>query len=212
MTLVFKAKQTIEFIGDSVTDSGRRELPTAPLGTGYVSKVQQLLQAGYPELGLKVLNKGVNGDRVPNLKARWSEDVIEVDPDWLFIYIGINDVWRYFEFDPAEAVPLAEFEKTYREIVTQAQAKTHVQIRLICPFLAEADQDDPFRAKLGDYQMAVDRIGEEFALPVIHLQPAFDWAMLSKPSSTWTADRVHPTDVGHMLIALTILRTCGYRL
>ncbi len=30
MTLIFKAKQTIEFIGDSVTDSGRRDLPFCP--------------------------------------------------------------------------------------------------------------------------------------------------------------------------------------
>lgn len=212
MTLIFKAKQTIEFIGDSVTDSGRRETPHAPLGNGYVCKIQQLLEAGYPELGLKVINRGVNGDRVTSLRDRWAEDVIAANPDWLFILIGVNDVWRFFEFDPNEAVSLPEFEKTYREIIKNAQAKTQAQIRLICPFLAEANLEDPFRAKLGDYQAAIDRLGEAFDLPVIHLQPAFDWAMLSKPAGTWTSDRVHPTDVGHMLIALTILRACGYRL
>jgi lysophospholipase L1-like esterase len=212
MTLIFKAKQTIEFIGDSVTDSGRREIPEAPLGNGYVCKVQELLQAGYPELGLTVLNRGVNGDRVTSLQERWAEDVIAEAPDWLFILIGVNDVWRFFEFDRSEAVSLPEFEKVYRQIIKETQANTQTQIRLISPFLAEPNLDDPFRAKLGDYQAAIDRIGEAFELPVIHLQPAFDWAMLSKPASAWTADRVHPTDAGHMLIALTILRTCGYRL
>lgn len=212
MTLIFKAKQTIEFIGDSVTDSGRREEPFAPIGNGYVCKIQQLLQAGYPELGLSVLNKGVNGDRVTSLKERWMEDVIAINPDWLFILIGINDVWRYFEYDPAEAVPLPEFEKVYSECLKDTIANTHSQIRLITPFLAEPNLDDPFRAKLSGYQEVVDRLGEAFNLPVIHLQPAFDWAMLSQPATFWTADRVHPTDVGHMLIALTILRACGFRL
>lgn len=212
MTLIFKAKQTIEFIGDSVTDSGRRESPDTPLGNGYVCKIQQLLQAGYPELGLSVVNRGVNGDRVTSLHSRWAKDVIAVDPDWLFILIGVNDVWRFFEYDRSEAVPLPEFEKIYRDIVSQAQAKTHSQIRLVSPFLGEANQADPFRQKLSDYQCVIDQLGEEFNLPVIHLQPAFDWAMLSQPSDFWTSDRVHPTDTGHMLIALTILRACGFRL
>ena len=212
MTLIFKAKQTIEFIGDSVTDSGRREEPTAPLGNGYVCKIQQLLQAGYPELRLFVLNRGVNGDRVTSLRDRWAEDVVAVNPDWLFILIGINDVWRFFEYDRAEAVSLPEFEKVYRECLQITLANTQSQVRLIAPFLAEPNPEDPFRSMLMGYQEAVDRLGEEFELPVIHLQPAFDWAMLSQPADFWTADRVHPTDVGHMLIALTILRACGFRL
>ncbi len=104
MTLIFKAKQTIEFIGDSVTDSGRRDLPFAPLGNGYVCKIQQLLQAGYPELKLSVLNKGVNGDTVTSLKDRWAEDVIAVNPDCSYL-IGVNDVWRFLSSTAAKLFP-----------------------------------------------------------------------------------------------------------
>jgi hypothetical protein len=57
--------------------------------------------------------------------------------------------------------------------------------------------------------MMINR-GKEFDLPVIHLQPTFDWAMLSQPPEHWILDRVHPTEVGHMLIALTALRACGF--
>jgi lysophospholipase L1-like esterase len=212
MTLIFKPKQTIEFIGDSITDSNRREPESEPLGNGYVRDIHSLLQANYPELDLKIINKGINGDRTLELKARWKQDVLEINPDWLFIYIGINDVWRFFEFDRSEAVPLQDFEHIYRQCLTGAKTNTQAEIRLVSPFLAEKDPDDPFKKKLELYQAAVDQLGEEFALPVIHLQPAFDWAMLSKPSSYWTSDRVHPTEVGHMLIALTILRACGFRL
>jgi lysophospholipase L1-like esterase len=212
MTLIFKARQTIEFIGDSITDCGRREPPHQPLGDGYVRMIHNLLQAGYPELDLKVVNKGISGDRVPDLQARWQEDAIASNPDWLFIYIGINDVWRFFEFERSEAVSLADFERIYREILTGADSNTQSTIRLIAPYLAEKDLEDPFRKKLMDYQAVVDALGEDFNLPVIHLQPAFDWAMLSQPADYWTADRVHPTEVGHTLIALTILRACGFRL
>ena len=212
MTLAFKAKETIEFIGDSITDCDRLSKHFEPLGNGYVRYVHHLLQTGYPELRLSVLNKGVSGDRVSDLKARWKTDVLNVDPDWLFIYIGINDVWRYFEGDREQAIALPEFNNTYRQLINGARTNTKANIRLVSPFLAEKNPQDPFRKKLGVYQDAIDALGDEFELPVIHLQPAFDWALLSKPAHYWTSDRVHPTEEGHMLIALTILRVCGYSL
>jgi lysophospholipase L1-like esterase len=212
MTLIFKAKQTIEFIGDSITDCGKSEKDFEPLGNGYVRDINHLLCAGYPELQLTVINKGISGDRVISLKSRWKSDVLAVNPNWLFIYIGVNDVWRFFEFDREEAVELPEFENTYRQLIKSTQENTRAQLRLISPFLGEKDPDDPFRKKLSRYQAVIDKLGKEFDLPVIHLQPAFDWAMLSKPPGYWTIDRVHPTEVGHMLIALTVLRACGFRL
>jgi lysophospholipase L1-like esterase len=212
MTLLFKAKSTIEFIGDSITDSGRMEPDFKPLGNGYVRDVHLLLQTGYPELQLEIINKGISGNRVTDLKDRWKTDVLEVNPDWLFIYIGINDVWRFYEGDREEAIPLPEFENTYRQLINGARSNTKADVRLVSPFLAEKDLEDPFRKRLVHYQDVIDKLGQGFNLPVIHLQPAFDWAMLSKPAAFWTSDRVHPTKEGHMLIALTVLRACGFSL
>ena len=212
MTLIFKAKQSIEFIGDSITDCGRREPAYTPLGDGYVHLIHDLLQAGYPELKLNVVNKGISGNTILDLKSRWRSDVLEIRPDWLFIFIGVNDVWRYFEGNWEEAVALPEFTNTYRQLLRSAQTNTTAQIRLVSPYLAENDTENSFRKKLSQYQSAIDSIGEEFDLPVVHLQPAFDWAMLSNPGNYWTNDRVHPTREGHMLIALTILRACGFHL
>lgn len=212
MTLIFKAKQTITFIGDSITDCGRREPLFSPLGDGFVHLIHDLLQAGYPELNLSIVNKGVSGNTVLDLKSRWKADVIDLNPEWLFIYIGINDVWRFFEGNRDEAVQLPEFANTYRQLVKGAKINTDAKIRLVSPFLAEKYLQNSFRKKLNQYQDAIDKLGEEFKLPVVHLQPAFDWAILSKPGSYWTNDRVHPTREGHMLIALTILRTCGFSL
>lgn len=208
--MIFKPKARIEFIGDSITDCDRQARAHKPLGWGYVHEVHRLLQAAYPELKLTVLNRGVSGDRVTDLKARWKRDALEVAPDDLFIYIGINDCWRFFEGDREEAVDLPKFENIYRQLITGVKANTPTSVRLISPFLAETDPDDAFRKKLVHYQAVIDRLGIAFAVPVIHLQPAFDWAMLSQPAAYWTEDRVHPTPEGHMLIAMTILRACGF--
>lgn len=212
MTLSFKARSLIEFIGDSITDCGRKDPSFQPLGYGYVRQIHNLLQAGYPELQLRVLNKGTSGNRITSLQERWESDVLDVNPDWLFIYIGTNDVWRFFEGNPEEAVPLSEFDRIYRQLLEKTLTKTRSQIRLISPYLAEKNLNDSFRKKLVLYQAVIDQLGADQHLPVIHLQPAFDWAMLSKPASYWTVDRVHPTPEGHMLIALTILRTAGFSL
>jgi lysophospholipase L1-like esterase len=212
MVLCFKSKALIEFIGDSITDCGRQDPSFQPLGYGYVRQIHNLLQAGYPELQLRVLNKGTSGNRITSLQERWESDVLKVNPDWLFIYIGTNDVWRFFEGNPQEAVALSEFDRIYRQLLEETLRKTRAQTRLISPYLAETNLNDPFREKLSLYQAVIDQLGLDLHLPVIHLQPAFDWAMLSKPASYWTVDRVHPTPEGHMLIALTILRTAGFRL
>lgn len=211
MTLIFKPQRVIEFIGDSITDCDRRTPAHAPLGSGYVREIHRLLQAGYPELKLTIINKGISGDRITNLAERWESDVVKSTPDWLFIYIGINDVWRSFEGAVEEAVKLPDFKNIYQHLINETKNKIpNTQLRLVSPFLGEIDQSDPFRTKLSEYQSSIDEIGEASSIPVIHLQPAFDWAMLSKPTAFWTIDRVHPTVEGHMLIALTILRTCGF--
>lgn len=212
MTLIFKPNETILFIGDSITDCDRHNPAYEPLGWGYVYHIHCLLRSVYPQLGLTIINKGVSGDRVTDLRSRWQSDVVDTPPDWLFIYVGINDVWRFFEGNPEEGVCLTDFSETYRQLIKAAQSITTAQIQLISPFLAESDPRDPFRNRLTQYQTVIDDIGFHFDVPVIHLQPAFDRALQMKPTNYWTSDRVHPTEEGHMLIALTILHACHFEL
>jgi acyl-CoA thioesterase I len=104
-----------------------------------------LLRSVYPHLDLTIINKGISGDRVTDLRNRWGSDVLDINPDWLFIYIGINDVWRFFEGDQNEGVSLGNFSDTYRQLINATQSKTKAQIQLIAPFLAESDPTDQFR-------------------------------------------------------------------
>jgi lysophospholipase L1-like esterase len=210
MTLIFKPGETVEFIGDSITDCDRQTPAFKPFGWGYVYNIHCLLQSVYPQLDLTIINKGISGDRVTDLHNRWKTDVLDILPDWLFIYIGINDVWRFIEGDPQDGVSVDKFADTYHHLISAAQSKTLAQIQLIAPFLAESDTADFFRSQLAQYQAIIEDLGCNFNLPIIHLQPAFDWAMRAKPASFWSNDRVHPTQEGHMLIALTILQSCGF--
>ena len=68
-------------IGDSITDAERQrpngEGLFGALGRGYVSQVDALLQAAYPERLIRVVNQGESGNTVRDLKNRWRRDVLE---------------------------------------------------------------------------------------------------------------------------------------
>jgi lysophospholipase L1-like esterase len=110
-------------IGDSITDAERWrpfvEGPLAALGNGYVQLVAGMLGARCPERRIRVINMGVSGNTVRDLKARWQSDVQKQRPDWLSIMIGINDVWRHFDSPhlPALHVSLDEYAATLDELL-----------------------------------------------------------------------------------------------
>ena len=59
--------------------------------------LESMFAAYYPELFLRVTNSGVSGNTSRDLLARFDRDVVELNPDWISICIGINDVWRQFD-------------------------------------------------------------------------------------------------------------------
>ena len=99
--MIFQKNQKLVMAGDSITDAGRNR-PVAeglfdPLGRGYVTMVEALFGACHPELGLRIVNTGCSGDTVRSVKDRWQADVLALQPDWVSLMIGINDVWRQFD-------------------------------------------------------------------------------------------------------------------
>lgn len=64
--------QSLLFIGDSITDAGRTgQFP--PLGPGYVSILRSLAMSRRPELSLNFINRGIGGNTIRDLAARWEE-------------------------------------------------------------------------------------------------------------------------------------------
>ena len=214
---MFENGNKLLFIGDSITDTSRSRPigqtvktkagleDTSRLGSGFVSIINNLLISSYPQLNLTLLNLGCNGHRITDLKCRWKRDVLDLKPDWLIIFIGINDVWRQFDRpkDPNQ-VSINEFEKTYRNIIEESKAKSS-QIVMLSPYYLEKNLDDPMRIKMIQYAQIVEKLSIEYQCTFIKLQKAFDNFLNSRTVESISADKIHISKVGHTIIAQAFL-------
>jgi lysophospholipase L1-like esterase len=209
--VIFEQGQRIVFIGDSITDAGRRDA-FAPYGNGYFSLVRAFVTARYPDLGLEWENRGVGGDTTRHLMARWEEDVVALQPDWLSVKIGINDVWRKHGAKAHEAVPIDEYEANLRQLLTRAVDATGCKLIIAEPYVIEKDQNDPQLRDTTAFGLVARKLAAEFGAVNVRTQEAFDAALATTESCDWAADRIHPNLAGHAVIAQAFLRAIGFSL
>lgn len=88
--------KTIVALGDSTTAGTpgfRSPLEAPPDGEGDLeSQYAYWLARTHPDW--RVLNRGVNGERTDQIRARFARDVGAVQPDLVVIVAGVNDVYQ----------------------------------------------------------------------------------------------------------------------
>jgi lysophospholipase L1-like esterase len=207
--------QKLVFIGDSITDTGRArpigEKPFGGLGNGYVSLVDALLSAVYPQLRIRVVNVGISGNRVRDLAERWQSDVLDQKPDWLSIMIGTNDVWR--QFDSPAITESHVYEQEYAETYNRLLEQTRPQLQglvLMTPFYLSLDMNDPMRKRMDEYGRIVRELAAKHDAIFVDTQAAYDQLMHHVHSYELSGDRIHPNTAGHMVLAKAFLDAVGF--
>jgi lysophospholipase L1-like esterase len=209
------AGSKLVMIGDSITDAERSrpvgEGLFGALGKGYVSYVDALLGATYPQLGIRVVNMGIGGNTTRDLKARWQTDVIDLKPDWLAIMIGTNDIWRQFDMPWQKEIHVypEEYEANLTELVTRTLPLVKGLI-LMTPFYIEPNQNDAMRAQMDRYGAVVKTLATQHDTLFVDTQAAFDAALETYYAATLAWDRVHPTHIGNMILARAFLNAIGF--
>ena len=204
--LLFESGDKVLFIGDSITDCGRRN-EHAPYGHGYVRKITELITAKYPERDITYVNKGIGGDIVEGLEERWDTDVIAEKPNWLSVKIGINNASRQYAGNVSTDEYLPVWEACYQRILTRVQTELGVPLFLFEIFYIEEDVDEPRPLAVDAYNESIHRLAEEFDARLIPTNAAFDDAVAARPGALWTTrDGVHPNAEGHTLMALEFLK------
>ena len=196
----FSSDARILFQGDSITDGnrGRSADPNHILGHGYVFIIAAKYGAAFAGLNLDFVNRGISGNTVRELQKRWQQDTLDMKPDLLSILIGVND--------QSHDVPIDEYEHTYDELITQAEAANPKLRLVLCepftlPVGKRKDGYEAWRAGIQARQDVVAKLAAKHNAALVRLQPVFEAACKVAPAEHWIWDGVHPTYSGHQLMA-----------
>ncbi|HVW97726.1 MAG TPA: SGNH/GDSL hydrolase family protein [Mucilaginibacter sp.] len=205
----------ILFQGDSITDWGRDHNKTVPndtgsLGSGYVLLTTGQLLIKYPELDLKIYNKGISGNKVYQLAERWDTDALYIKPNVLSIHIGVNDFWHTLTNGYTGTID--NYIADYHALLNRTKkALPDVKLVICEPFGVKGVKavDDRWYPTFDLFRKAAKDIAGEYNAPFVPYQAAFDKALESAPGSYWTLDGVHPSIAGEALMARTWMECVG---
>lgn len=196
--------ETMLLIGDSITDCGRRDAE-APLGNGYVRMFTEMVTARYPERKIGFINKGIGGNRITDLKDRWTDDVLYHRPDKLSIKIGINDLHSYLR-GAEDAVSPELFAEVYNELLEVTKRELGCPVVLICPFYISNDKSEgSFRSLVLEtiprYIETVKNMSATYNTRLVPLHDIFHNHLRYRDGDSFCPEPVHPHHTGHMIIA-----------
>ncbi|MFI5806102.1 SGNH/GDSL hydrolase family protein [Streptomyces sp. NPDC051561] len=213
--MYLKEDDTLLFIGDSITDAGRDRADATSLGNGYVHAIAQSLRdranngpGGIPGPSPRVINKGLNGNRVYDLESRWATDVTELRPTVLTVKIGINDTWR--RYDRQLPSPVAEFEACLDRLLADAARTLAARLVVITPFLLPVTpEQESWFDDLLPRRDAVLRAAAGNGAQVVRADLVLTRAARDREAARLAPDGVHPSPLGHRLIADAWLAGAG---
>ena len=196
-------KKQVVFLGDSITEEGRT------LELGFLNLIEETLDANK----FNIIGKGISGDKVSDLLVRYEEDVLAQDPDIVFIYIGINDVWH--TYDVGKGSDIDFYEKGLRKIITDIKRRNAKIILCTPTVIGElVNFKDAMEIKrdqeLDAFSGVVRNLASEFNTELLDLRTIFkDYITQNNKTNDYqgflTDDGVHLNDFGNQLIAEKML-------
>lgn len=202
------------FQGDSITDWYRDRKETGPnvataLGTSYALLIASAALAAHPDRDLQFYNRGVSGDRVPDLKQRWATDTLDLAPDVLSVLVGVNDFWH--KLLKGYTGTVQDYEDEYIALLEDTRrVLPHVRLVVLEPFaLRFGHVDARWFPEFDERRAAAARVARHMGATFVPLQRVFDTLSRHPGPQYWSLDGVHPTPAGHAVIAEHWRRAVG---
>ena len=161
----------------------------------------------WPERDLTFINRGISGEGVADLAARWNTDTLALKPDVLSLLVGINDT--LFRTRAATPSPSMNAPTTVccRKPPRRCRGRGSFSVNPSCCLSASTRPPTAESALVQQHQAAVHRLGAKYHLPVVAYQRVFEDACKRAPAIHWSWDGVHPTYAGRSLMAQAWLQT-----
>lgn len=192
-----KKQKKILFFGDSITQAGVQS-------GGYIDILKSRFELEYPGL-FELAGAGIGGNKVYDLYLRLEKDVISKSPQWVVVYVGINDVWHKQLL--GTGTDLDKFQQFY-EAVLKKLREAGIEVILCTPTLIGEKQSGSncCDQDLEAYSQAIRKLGAQFDSPVVDLQTAFrNYETTNNTgnaeSGLLTTDGVHLNATGNKLVA-----------
>lgn len=199
---------TFLFQGDSITHGNRTYNNdwNHVMGHGYVYLIACRLWFDHIDKDLMFYNRGISGDRIRDLDARWQKDALALKPEVLSILVGVNDVGRIVNNKEPET--LEQFENTYRRILERTRKALPDTLIILCePFILPVGDVkkklEIWEPEISKRQEVVKKLASNYDTIFIELQKPFNEACKKAPAEYWIWDGIHPMPAGHELIART---------
>ena len=213
MTSCNQNVKQVVFLGDSITQNA---VINSEDFKGYITLIQEEVDEN-----IKLIGRGISGDKVSDLLTRYKEDVLKLNPDIVFIYIGINDVWHKYDFGTGTDIDL--YENGLRKIISDVKdqgakvvlctptviGENSGEFRLGNQFkdvetMEKMDQD------LDDFSDIIRKLSSEYNTELVDLRRVFKQYISennpeNKAKGILTTDGVHLNNEGSKLIAENML-------
>ena len=198
-------KIKVVFFGDSITQAGVNK------PNGYIVKLDSIIHQSRLTDSIELAGAGIGGNKVYDLYLRMEEDVLMKNPDIVFIYVGINDVWH--KASSGTGTDADKFEKFYRAIIKKLQDK-NIKV-IVCTPSVIGERNDNSNQQDGDlnqYSNIIRKIAKDLSLPDCDLRNAFSDYLKANNSTNvekgiLTTDRVHLNEKGNLFVAGEMWKT-----
>ena len=91
---LLKEGDRVLFQGDSITNAFRmpqESNDTYQMGAGFAMLVAARVRLQRPQDRITFMNRGISGQGIQNLLARWRPDCLDLRPDVVSVLVGVND-------------------------------------------------------------------------------------------------------------------------
>lgn len=201
---VGKMPKKILFMGDSITDADRLNIEDKTgLGKGYVRIIADKLKA--LNYDAEVINKGFSGFKIHDLSKHWYEDCVRLEPDYVTILIGVNEVvaMMYGGDIPSSK----DFNDNYEKLIGLIKDKTKAKIILMEPFIFNYPKEIVLFREYIDREIQIVRLlAEKHKTGFVNLDGIFSRFAIRFGRERFSTDGVHLTKQGHDIIAQEWLR------
>tara|TARA_A100001015_G_scaffold185013_1_gene205879 strand:- start:841 stop:1527 length:687 start_codon:yes stop_codon:yes gene_type:complete len=208
------SNKKVVFLGDSITQNA---VINSNEFKGFITLMREEVDSK-----IDLIGKGIGGDKVSDLLTRYRDDVINLNPDKVFVYIGINDVWHKYDYGTGTDIDL--YENGLRQIIYDMK-DNGIEVILCTPTVIgenkgqftlvnqfkDIETMEIMNDDLDDYSEVIRKLSLEFNTKLLDLRKIFMQYISennpeNKSKGILTKDGVHLNNNGSKLIANEMIK------